>query len=58
MQHSAHYAGARQFCAIRSHLSTTVKHGMHFLDALVMLTDGRPWMPTAAKSTHQPTTGT
>jgi transposase len=40
--------GARQFCAIRSYLSTTAKHGMNFFDALVMLTKGRPWMPTAA----------
>jgi transposase len=41
-------SGARQFCAIRSYLSTAAKHGMHFFDALVMLTEGRPWMPAAA----------
>ena len=41
-------AGARQFCAIRSYLSTAAKHGLHFFDALVMLTEGRPWMPAAA----------
>ena len=40
--------GARQFCAIRSYLSTAAKHGLHFFDALVMLTEGRPWMPAAA----------
>lgn len=40
--------GARQFCAIRSYLSTAAKHGMGFFHALVMLTDGRPWMPAAA----------
>lgn len=40
--------GARQFCAIRSYLSTTAKHGMHFFEALVMLTEGNPWMPTAS----------
>ena len=40
--------GARQFCAIRSYLSTTAKHGVGFFDALVMLTDGEPWMPAAA----------
>jgi hypothetical protein len=39
--------GARQFCAIRSYLSTTAKHGMHFFDALVMLTEGNPWVPAA-----------
>jgi len=40
--------GAQQFCAIRSYLSTAAKHGMSFFDALVMLTEGRPWMPAAA----------
>jgi transposase len=38
-------AGARQFCAIRSYLSTAAKHGQHFFDVLVMLTEGRPWLP-------------
>ena len=38
-------AGARQFCALRSYLSTAAKHGLGFLDALVMLTEGEPWMP-------------
>lgn len=37
--------GARQFCAIRSYLSTAAKHGICFFDALTMLTEGRPWMP-------------
>ena len=40
--------GARQFCAIRSYLSTAAKHGLTFISALVMLTEGRPWMPAAA----------
>ena len=40
--------GARQFCAIRSYLSTAAKHGVTFFDALVQLTQGRPWMPSAA----------
>lgn len=40
--------GARQFCAIRSYLSTAAKHGIHFFDALVMLTQGRPWTPSTA----------
>ena len=40
--------GARQFCAIRSYLLTAAKHGLHFLSALVMLTEGRPWMAAAA----------
>jgi transposase len=40
--------GARQFCAIRSYLSTAAKHGLSFFDALVMLTENRPWMPAAA----------
>jgi transposase len=41
-------SGARQFCAIRSYLSTAAKHGLSFFDALVMLTEGQPWIPTTA----------
>jgi transposase len=37
--------GARQFCAIRSYLSTAAKHGENFFDALVMLAEGHPWLP-------------
>ncbi len=37
--------GARQFCAIRSYLSTAAKHGKHFFEVLVMLGEGRPWLP-------------
>jgi transposase len=37
--------GAKQFCAIRSYLSTAAKHGRNFFDTLVMLTEGRPWLP-------------
>jgi transposase len=37
--------GARQFCAIRSYLSTAAKHGQNFFDTLVMLAEGQPWMP-------------
>jgi transposase len=37
--------GATQFCAIRSYLSTAAKHGKHFFEVLVMLAEGRPWMP-------------
>jgi transposase len=37
--------GARQFCAIRSYLSTAAKHGRTFFDTLVMLAEGQPWMP-------------
>jgi hypothetical protein len=33
--------GARQFCAIRSYLSTAAKHGQNFLGTLVMLAEGR-----------------
>jgi len=40
--------GAKQFCAIRSYLSTAAKHDMTFFDALVMLTEGQPWMPAPA----------
>ncbi|WP_407671478.1 IS66 family transposase [Parafrankia elaeagni] len=37
--------GARQFCAIRSYLSTATKHGIPQFSALVQLAEGRPWMP-------------
>ena len=37
---------AQHFCAIRSYLSTAAKHGKHFFDCLVMLAEGRPWLPT------------
>lgn len=37
--------GAKQFCAIRSYLSTTAKHGRKSFDALVMLAEGQPWLP-------------
>ena len=41
--------GARQFCAIRNYLSTAAKHGLRFFDALVMLTEGEPWIPASAE---------
>jgi transposase len=37
--------GAKQFCAIRSYLSTAAKHGHRLIDILVMLAEGRPWLP-------------
>jgi hypothetical protein len=39
--------GARQFCAIRSYLSSAAQHGICFFDALVMLTKGEPWTPAS-----------
>jgi transposase-like protein len=38
-------AGAGRFCAIRSYLSTAAKQGVGLFNALVMLTEGRPWIP-------------
>jgi transposase len=40
--------GAQQFCAIRSYLSTAAKHRRTFFDTLVMLTEGRPWLPVTS----------
>ncbi|MCK9898414.1 transposase [Frankia sp. AgB32] len=40
--------GARQFCAIRSYLSTATKHGIPLFPALVHLAEGRPWMPATS----------
>ena len=39
--------GAQQFCTIRSYLSTAAKHGKQHLATLVMLAEGRPWLPAA-----------
>jgi transposase len=33
---------------IRSYQSTAAKHGLGSFDALIMLTEGRPWMPVTA----------
>jgi transposase len=41
-------AGAEAFCAIRSYLSTTAKHGISKLDALTRAAAGAPWIPAAA----------
>jgi transposase len=41
-------AGAEQFCAIRSYLATAAKHGIHFLESLVALAQGCPWLPETA----------
>jgi hypothetical protein len=40
--------GAKQFCAIRSYLSTAAKHDRKLIDILVMLADGKPWLPATA----------
>jgi hypothetical protein len=37
--------GAEQFCAIRSYLATTAKHGIGLLDALTRLAEQHPWLP-------------
>jgi transposase len=42
------FTGAWQFCALRSYLSTAAKHGLGFFGALVMLTEGQPWLPASA----------
>ncbi|MFL6052231.1 MAG: transposase [Actinoallomurus sp.] len=40
--------GAERFCAIRSYLATTAKHGLGLLDALTRLTNRHPWLPSTA----------
>ena len=40
--------GVRQFCAIRSYLSTAAKHGTGIFETLIMLAEGEPWMPATA----------
>jgi Transposase IS66 family len=41
-------AGATTFCALRSYLSTTRKHGRDALTALRELHEGQPWLPEPA----------
>jgi transposase len=40
--------GAKQFCTIRSYLSTAAKHGHRLIDVLVMLAEGQPWLPATS----------
>ena len=42
-------AGATTFCALRSYLSTTRKHGRDALTALRELHEGQPWLPEPAR---------
>jgi transposase len=37
--------GAEEFCAIRSYLATTARHGISALDALTRAFQGKPWIP-------------
>ena len=39
------WTGAETFCAIRSYLATTRKHGITALQALTQLHHGQPWIP-------------
>jgi transposase len=38
-------AGAEEFCALRSYLATTARHGIPALDALTTAFQGQPWIP-------------
>ena len=38
-------AGAEEFCAIRTYLATTARHGISGLDALTRAFQGNPWIP-------------
>ncbi|MDX6342058.1 MAG: transposase [Trebonia sp.] len=37
--------GAENFCAIRSYLATTARHGIGWLGALTRTAEGSPWIP-------------
>ena len=39
--------GAENFCAIRSYLATATRHGISWLDALIMAAQSDPWIPEA-----------
>jgi len=43
------FAGAQQFCAIRSYLATATKHGVNLLDALTHLATGSAWLPELSR---------
>jgi transposase len=43
-------AGAEAFLTVRSYISTARKQGLNPLDALRRLFEGRPWLPTPARS--------
>ena len=40
--------GAQDFCAIRSYLATATRHGISWLDALILAAQGDPWIPETA----------
>ena len=40
--------GAGTFCAIRSYLATASRHGISWLDALILAAQGKPWIPETA----------
>jgi transposase len=40
--------GAGNFCAIRSYLATATRHGIKWLDALILAAQGDPWIPDTA----------
>ena len=40
--------GAETFCAIRSYLATASRHGISWLDALILAAPGKPWIPEPA----------
>jgi len=41
--------GANQFLAVRSYLSTALKHGVGYLDALGSLATTQPWVPSPGR---------
>ena len=41
-------AGAETFCAIRSYLATASRHGISWLDALILAAQGEAWIPEIA----------
>ena len=43
--------GAERFAHLRSYLSTTRKHDVPAIDALIRLFNGDPWMPPTVPAT-------
>ena len=45
--------GAEHFAALRSHIATTLKHGLGTPDSLTMLTTGNPWLPETQVTSYR-----
>lgn len=45
-------SGAKEFCRIRSYLSTTAKNGIDPCEAIALVLAGKPWLPMMPRAKH------